>query len=210
MTDHPFAALPDRGKVPTSRRNLDTSIRQAQTRAGVAAGRFGWLVASTVVAAFRRTRGDFDDFMRVLDATLAESWGAIELQRTEVEPIEGARRVVEPRRFEVKLLVDGRVWRSVDVEVAADERGAGARVDLFAGPLLGHFGLPSPVELAGIVFDYRAEGRLLRSLRLPSHRREGPRTRRQDVATSGACAQPLACRLRGRCWRSGPGPDRRR
>jgi len=196
MTDHPFAALPDRGKEPTSKRNLDAWIQQAQPKTKVAAGRLGWLVASTVViAALQRTRsedahprfllkggaylevrlglearatkdvdtlfrGDFNDFMDVLDANLAESWGAIELQRTEVQTIEGARRVVKPRRFKVKLLINGQTWRSIDVEVAADEGNAGAQVELFAGPPLGHFGLPSPIEFAGIVFDYQVAQKL--------------------------------------------------
>jgi len=191
VTDHPFNALPDRGKEPTSKRNLDAWIEQAQPKTGVASGRLGWLVASSVViAALQRTRaddghprfllkggaylevrlglraratkdidtlfrGDFGDFLEVLDGTLAESWGAIELQRTEVAIIEGARRVVKPRRFKVKLLINGQTWRSIVVEVAADEGQAGANVDLFAGPPLRHFGLPSPVELAGIVFDYQ-------------------------------------------------------
>jgi len=196
MTDHPFSALPDRGKEPTSKRNLDAWIEQAQTKTGVASGRLGWLVASSVViAALQRTRaddghprfllkggaylevrfglraratkdidtlfrGDFDDFLTVLDATLAESWGAIELQRTEVTTIEGARRVVKPRRLKLKLLINGQTWRSIDVEVAADEGSAGANVELFAGPPLGHFGLPSPVEFAGIVFDYQVAQKL--------------------------------------------------
>ncbi len=191
MTGHPFNALPDRGKEPTSKRNLDAWIEQAQPKTGVGSGRLGWLVASSVViAALQRTRaddghprfllkggaylevrfglraratkdidtlfrGDFDDFLEVLDATLAESWGAIELQRTEVAVIEGARRVVKPRRLKVKLLINGQTWRSIVVEVAADEGQAGAHVDLFAGPPLGHFGLPSPAEMAGIVFDYQ-------------------------------------------------------
>jgi len=196
MTDHPFAGLPDRGKEPTSKRNLDAWIEQAQPKTQVAAGRLGWLVASSVViAALQRTRGDdghprfllkggaylevrlglraratkdidtlfrgdFDEFLIVLDATLAESWGAIELQRTEVTIIEGARRVIKPRRFKIKLLINGQTWRSIAVEVAPDEGNAGAQVDLFAGPPLGHFGLPSPVELAGIVFDYQVAQKL--------------------------------------------------
>jgi len=196
VTDHPFNALPDRGKEPTSKRNLDAWIEQAQPKTGVGSGRLGWLVASSVViAALQRTRaddghprfllnggaylevrlglraratkdidtlfrGDFDDFLAVLDATLTESWGAIELQRTEVTIIEGARRVVKPRRLKVKLLINGQTWRSVVVEVAADEGQAGANVELFTGPPLHHFGIPSPVELAGIVFDYQVAQKL--------------------------------------------------
>ncbi len=51
MTDHPFCALPDRGKEPTSKRHLDAWIQQAQPKTGVAVGRLGWLVASSRCAA---------------------------------------------------------------------------------------------------------------------------------------------------------------
>jgi hypothetical protein len=105
-------------------------------------------------------RGDFDDLIDVLDASIREPWGVLELQRTEVEVIERAHRIVKPRRFKVKLLVNGQTWRSVDVEVAPDEGLAGAEVDVFPGPPLGHFGLPSPVELTGIVFDYQVAQKL--------------------------------------------------
>ena len=39
-------------------------------------------------------RGDFDKFIDSLDEALREPWGALELQRTEIEVIEQARRVV--------------------------------------------------------------------------------------------------------------------
>jgi hypothetical protein len=88
MTDHPFNALPDRGKPPTSKRHLDSWIQQAQPKTGVAAGRLGWLVASSV------------------------------------------------------------------------EGNAGANVETFTAPSLRHFGLPSAVETAGIVFDYQVAQKL--------------------------------------------------
>jgi nucleotidyltransferase AbiEii toxin of type IV toxin-antitoxin system len=196
MSEHPFSSLPDRGKEPTSKRHLDAWIQQAQAKTGVAVGRLGWLVASSVViAAPQRStaedgyprlllkggayletrlglrsratkdidalfRGDFDELIDVLDESIRKPWGALELQRTEVQAIEGARRIVKPRRFKVKLLVNGQTWRTVDVEVAADEGLAGAEVDVFPGLPLGHFGLPSPVEFAGIVFDYQVAQKL--------------------------------------------------
>lgn len=196
MSDHPFAALPDRGKPPTSRRHLDQWIQQAQPKTGVAVGRLGWLVASSVViAALQRARagdgnprfllkggaylevrlglraratkdidtlfrGEFSEFVDVLDMTLAESWGAIELERTEIETIVRARRVIKPVRFRVKLLVAGQIWRTIDVEAAADEGRAGATVASFPAPSLAHFGLPSAVEFAGIVFDYQVAQKL--------------------------------------------------
>lgn len=105
-------------------------------------------------------RGDFDDFLDVLDASLAEPWGSIELQRTAVETIDGAIRTVKPRRFSIKLLVSGQVWRSIDVELAPDEGLAGAHVATVPSTPLGHFGLPTPAEFAGIVFDYQVAQKL--------------------------------------------------
>ncbi|MPZ00542.1 MAG: hypothetical protein GEU97_21700 [Actinophytocola sp.] len=105
-------------------------------------------------------RGDFDEFLDVLDASLAEPWGPIELQRTAVEPIDGAIRTVKPRRFDIKLLVGGQVWRSIAVEVAPDEGLAGANISTVASVPLGHFGLPTPPEFAGIVFDYQVAQKL--------------------------------------------------
>jgi hypothetical protein len=196
MNDHPLNALPERGKPPTSRRHLDQWVQQAQEKAGVAVGRLGWLVASSVViAALQRARsedghprfllkggaylevrlglraratkdidtmfrGDFSEFATVLDEALAESWGAIELVRTELEPIVGARRVVKPFRFKVKLLVNGQPWRTIDVETAAAEGHSDANVEVFAAPSLGHFGLPSAADMAGIMFDYQVAQKL--------------------------------------------------
>lgn len=105
-------------------------------------------------------RGNFDEFMDVLDETLHHPWGALELQRTAVETIENARRVIKPRRFKIKLTVNGQTWRSIDVEAAPDEGRAGVKVALFPSPPLGHFGLPSPVEFAGIIFDYQVAQKL--------------------------------------------------
>ena len=196
MSDHPLGRLPDRGKPPTSRRHLDQWVQQAQQSAGVAVGRLGWLVASSVViAALQRARsedghprfllkggaylevrlglraratkdidtmfrGDFSEFEAVLDEALAQSWGAVELIRTELEPIIGARRVVKPFRFRVKLLVNGQPWRTVEVETAAAEGASDVKVEVFAAPPLNHFGLPSAVETAGIVFDYQVAQKL--------------------------------------------------
>jgi hypothetical protein len=193
---HPFDGLPDRGKPPGSKRHLDTWVQQAQPKTGVAVGRLGWVVASSVVvAALQRAvgpdghprfllkggaylelrlgletratkdvdvlfRGNFDDFMDVLDTTLHDPWGALELQRTAVKTIENARRVIKPRRFKIKLTVNGQTWRSIDVEAASDEGKAGANVEMFPSPPLGHFGLPSPIEFAGIVFDYQVAQKL--------------------------------------------------
>lgn len=196
MSSHPFEGLAPRDKLPGTARALDTWINQAQDKVGLASGRIGWLVASSIViAALQRGRhvdnrprfllkggmylelklglearatkdvdtlfrGNFDEFVETLDAALAEPWGVVELSRTEISVIEGAKRLVKPRRFKVKLSVKGRVWRSVDVEVAADEGAAGADVAVLRGAPLDHFGLPSPLELAAIVLDYQVAQKL--------------------------------------------------
>lgn len=198
MSDHPFHALPDRGKEPTSKRNLDAWISRAVSMlpdAPLAERRLSWLVASSVVVAAlqqalhtdglprfllnggaylevrlglksRATadvdtlfRGSFDDFLEVLDSVLT-TWGTLTLQRTEIEVIEGARRVVKPRRFRIQLLLGGAVWRAIDIEVAPDEGGAGDRVETVPATPLHHFGLPSAVELAGIAMDYQVAQKL--------------------------------------------------
>jgi len=198
VTNHPFDALPDRGKEPTSKRNLDAWITQAVGKlpdAPLAERRLSWLVASSVVVAAlqqalhtdglprfllkggaylevrlglnaRATadvdtlfRGSFDDFLEVLEGVLT-TWGPLTLQRTEIEVIEGARRVVKPRRFRIQLVLGGQVWRAIDVEVAPDEGGAGDRVETVPATPLHHFGLPSAVELAGIAMDYQVAQKL--------------------------------------------------
>lgn len=104
-------------------------------------------------------RGDFDEFLATLDTCL-EPWGALELSRSEVTAIESARRVVKPRRFKLQMSIKGKAWRSVDVEVAPSEGRMDEAVEAIPAPPLGHFGLPSPAELAGIALDYQVAQKL--------------------------------------------------
>lgn len=105
-------------------------------------------------------RGNFEEFVETLDAALADPWGVVELSRSEITLVEGAKRLVKPRRFKVKLSVKGRVWRSIDVELAAEEGAAGTDVAVLPGAPLDHFGLPSPLELAAIVLEYQVAQKL--------------------------------------------------
>lgn len=105
-------------------------------------------------------RGDFDNFLDVLDQTLAEPWGVLHLQRTPVEEVDRAHRLVKPRRFEIKLMIRGTTWRSIKVEVSPDEGKAGERVEELIPPRLEHFGLSSPDELAGIAMNYQVAQKL--------------------------------------------------
>lgn len=190
MTDHPFADLPQRGKAPGSKRDLDAWITQAVSKTGIVERRLSWMVASSVVIiALQRAlhtdgkprfllkggtyleirlglharatkdvdttfRGDFEEFIAVLDSCL-EPWGPFEITRTKVETIDNAARVIKPRRFTIQLQLNGRVWRAIDVEVASDEGNIGSRVEFMSAPPLEHFGLPSAVQFAGIALDYQ-------------------------------------------------------
>ena len=56
--------------------------------------------------------------------------------------------------------MQGRVWRNIKVEVAADEGQARAGVDVVSGVPLDHFGLPSTGELAVMVLEYQVAQKL--------------------------------------------------
>lgn len=104
-------------------------------------------------------RGDFEDFLATLDSCL-EPWGALELTRSEVTAMENVRRVIKPHRFRLQMSIKGKPWRSVDIEVAPSEGRMDESVDVIPAPPLGHFGLPSPGELAGIALDYQVAQKL--------------------------------------------------
>ena len=71
-------------------------------------------------------RGNVDQFLRALDDVLGEPWGPLTLVRGEVETIEVPHRLVNPRRFDVIVLVKGVTWRRIQVGIAPDEGVAGA------------------------------------------------------------------------------------
>jgi hypothetical protein len=104
-------------------------------------------------------RGDFDDLLSTLDSCL-EPWGALELTRGEVTTMDNVRRVVKPHRFRLQMSIKGKRWRSVDIEVAPSEGRMDESVEATPAPPLGHFGLPSPGQLAGIALDYQVAQKL--------------------------------------------------
>ncbi|MDR1442994.1 MAG: nucleotidyl transferase AbiEii/AbiGii toxin family protein [Bifidobacteriaceae bacterium] len=71
-------------------------------------------------------RGGPADFERRLDEALAEPWGPFQLVRTRIEAIE-APKLVQPRRFWVRLMAKGRVWRRIKVEVSFPEGASAER-----------------------------------------------------------------------------------
>lgn len=123
-------------------------------------------------------RGDFEGFLTALDRALAEPVGELTFQRTEPAVIERASRLIKPRRLQVKVLLRGKTWRSVPVEVAADEGRAGQYVEPVPAPSLAHFGLATPSEIAGISTDYQVAQKLHAST--DPHDPGGPGGHRND------------------------------
>jgi hypothetical protein len=54
-------------------------------------------------------RADIAEFRERLDEALAQPWGPFVLDRTEIEIID-APKLIQPRRFYVRLLAKGAVW----------------------------------------------------------------------------------------------------
>lgn len=100
-------------------------------------------------------RGDLDEFLRKVDAALAEPWGPLVMTRGDVEEIRVPARIVNPRRFDVKVTFKGVTWRRVQVEISHDEGGAGARPEEIPAPSLAGFGLPTPDRLVGLSMAYQ-------------------------------------------------------
>lgn len=124
-------------------------------------------------------RGTFDDFLDVLDEALQEPFDGISFQRTKPEEINVTGRVVKPRRLDIKLLLRGKTWRKITVEVSPDEGLAGAGADHFTSPSLAHFGLSTPPTTAGIVIDYQVAQKLHACT--DPHTAERPNDRVRDI-----------------------------
>lgn len=100
-------------------------------------------------------RGDVDSFLDQLDRALGEPWGPLTLVRGEVEIIHVPHRLVEPRRFDIIVLLNGVTWRRVQVEIAPDEGHAGAAPEQIPSPSLAGFGLPTPDRLVSLSLRYQ-------------------------------------------------------
>lgn len=100
-------------------------------------------------------RGEFDEFIVRLDEVLQEPWGPLTLERSKTETIAVPHKLVKPRRFYVKVLLKGKTWRKVQVEISADEGEAGERPERIAAPTLAGFGLPTPEALVCIALSYQ-------------------------------------------------------
>ncbi len=124
-------------------------------------------------------RGAFDDFLESLDKALQEPFDGIAIERSAPEEINVTGRVTKPRRFDIKLLLRGKTWRKITVEVSPDEGMAGASVDRFPTPSLAHFGISAPPTTAGLVMDYQVAQKL-HACSTP-HTDERPNDRVRDV-----------------------------
>lgn len=69
-------------------------------------------------------------------------------------------RVIKPRRFDITVELKGTVWRRMQVEIAADEGGAGNEHDELAPPPLQFFGLDTPDTMFGIALRYQVSQKL--------------------------------------------------
>lgn len=100
-------------------------------------------------------RGDMGLFLPSLDAVFARNWSPLEFSRTEAKPIHVPHLLALPRRFDIKIALRGRVWRSVRVEVSPDEGDATAEQELVNLPSLDAVGLHAPATLACLALRYQ-------------------------------------------------------
>jgi hypothetical protein len=100
-------------------------------------------------------RGTAEEFVSVLRQVIARPWGPFALETTDIEQIAGAKRMVKPRRFDVRLRLKGATWRRVQVEVSFPEGRLAHGVEAVPAPAVGFFGVDAPDHLAGIAMDYQ-------------------------------------------------------
>jgi hypothetical protein len=104
-------------------------------------------------------RGEFGDFVDALDSCLGR-WDPFEFGRTAPIEIPLAQRLTKPNRVTIQISINGRIWRSIALEVAPDEGLLGKQVDSVSGPPLSHFGLPEISGIAVISVEYQIAQKL--------------------------------------------------
>lgn len=105
-------------------------------------------------------RGDLQQFETALDTAIGEPWGPFILQRTPLEEIVGARRIVKPRRFDLKLLIKGAVWRRIQIEVSFPEGHIAETTEPVPTPSARCYGIATPDHLVGIAMAYQVAQKL--------------------------------------------------
>ena len=105
-------------------------------------------------------RGEVERFESALDTAISEPWGPFTLQRTAIEEITGARPLAKPRRFDLKLLIKGTVWRRIKVEISFPEGHIADGLESVPTPRAGFFGISTPDHLSGIAMAYQVAQKL--------------------------------------------------
>lgn len=100
-------------------------------------------------------RGDIEKFLEILDETLKQPFGPLQLRRDPVEIIRVPHKIIKPRRFDIVALMGGQTWRRIQVEISPDEGHAGDYSEPVSAPSLAGFGLPSPERLVGLSMRYQ-------------------------------------------------------
>lgn len=105
-------------------------------------------------------RGTLDEFENAVDDALAEPWGVLELSRSQVEIIEGARIRLKPRRFHIRLDIRGKRWANIKVEASFKEGSIDKQIGTIPAPSTTFFGIDQPAELATITMAYQVAQKL--------------------------------------------------
>jgi len=105
-------------------------------------------------------RGQFDQVLTTLDAALRDGWGPLTFQRTAPQEINVPARRIKPMRLTVKILIRGSVALSSQLEVAADEGGAGEAPDAVPLPSLAHFGIDAVETATALGLDFQVAQKL--------------------------------------------------
>ncbi len=124
-------------------------------------------------------RGSFENYLETVDKCLAEPIDNITFQRTEPQLIDVPGKTVKPQRFQIKLAIRGKTWRSITVEVSPNEGSTGVGVERFHVPSLAYFGIHNPATTAGILMDYQVAQKLHACT--DPHTEEQPNDRVRDV-----------------------------
>lgn len=124
-------------------------------------------------------RGDFDSALESLDQALGAGWGPFSFTRSEPETINVPSRLVKPQRMDIAIRLRGETVLSVQLEVAADEGGAGDVIDMVCVPPLRHFGLAAPEEAAALALEFQVAQKLHACT--DPHTDERPNDRIHDV-----------------------------
>ena len=126
-------------------------------------------------------RGAISDFDKKLDEAFEGQWGVIKLTRGPIEIIENAPRVRKPRRTKITLSINGRPWRSIQLEIAFPEGSIAKQVESIPSPSLKFFGFDNPEGLATIALAYQVAQKLHASTD-PVTEDGRPNTRVRDIA----------------------------